>query len=77
VVEIRRLGESSGGLQTLVDEIEMFSDWSGMEVKIVKSSGMWVGLRNIRKKLILFTESIQVEVIFKFWDYLKNELIYS
>jgi hypothetical protein len=27
--------------------------------------------------LILFTESIQVEVIFKFWDYLKNELIYS
>jgi hypothetical protein len=37
VAEIRRLGEPSGGAQTLLNAIETFSDWSGMEVKIVKS----------------------------------------
>ena len=29
----------------LLNAIEAFSDWIGMEVKIVKSCGMWVGLR--------------------------------
>ena len=53
VVEIRRLGETSGGDQTLPDVIEMFSDWIGMEVKIVKSSGMWVGLRKKDDRLDL------------------------
>jgi hypothetical protein len=43
VAEIRRLG--SGGAQTLFHAMEMFSEWSGMEVKIVKSCVMWVGLR--------------------------------
>ena len=28
----------------LLNAIEVFSDWSGMEVKIVKSCDMWVGL---------------------------------
>ena len=37
VAEIRRLGEPSGGGHTLLDAIEMFCDWSRMEVKIVKS----------------------------------------
>ena len=44
VVEIRRLGVLSGGAQMLLNSIEEFSNWSGMEVKIVKSSGMWVGV---------------------------------
>ncbi len=45
MAEIRRLGEPNGGAQTLLNAIETFSDWSGMEVKIVKSYVMWVGLR--------------------------------
>ena len=43
VAEIRRLGDPSGGAQMLLNVIEEFSNWNGMEVKIVKSSGMWVG----------------------------------
>ena len=43
VVEIRRLGVPSGGAQMLLHALEEFSKWSGMEVKIVKSCGMWVG----------------------------------
>ncbi len=27
----------------LLNVIEEFSDWSGMEVKVVKACGMWVG----------------------------------
>jgi hypothetical protein len=53
VTEIRRLGEPSGGAQTLLNVIETFSDWSGMEVKIVKSCGMWVGLRKKDDRLDL------------------------
>ncbi len=53
MAEIRRLGEPSGGAQTLLDAIEMFSDWSGMEVKIVKSCDMWVGLRKKDDRLDL------------------------
>ncbi len=43
VAEIRRLGVPSGGAQQLLNAVEEFSNWSGMEVKIVKSCGMWVG----------------------------------
>jgi hypothetical protein len=43
VSEIRRLGDPSGGAQMLLNVIEEFPDWRGMEVKIVKSSGTWVG----------------------------------
>jgi hypothetical protein len=43
VAEIRRLGVPSGGVQLLLNAIEEFSNWSVMEVKIVKSCGMWVG----------------------------------
>ena len=37
IAEIRRLGNPSGGAQTLLNAIEALPDWSGMEVKIVKS----------------------------------------
>ncbi len=43
IVEMRRLGDPSGGAQVLLNVIEKFSNWSGMEVKVVKSCGMWVG----------------------------------
>jgi len=37
------MGVPSGGAQLLLNTVEEFSNWSGMEVKIVKSCGMWVG----------------------------------
>lgn len=45
IAEVRRLGDPSGGAQTLLNAIEEFSNWSGMEVKVVKSCGMWVGAK--------------------------------
>ena len=49
IAEIRRLGDSSGGTQMLLNAIEEFSDWSGMTVKVVKSCGMWVGVKRDEK----------------------------
>jgi hypothetical protein len=37
----------------LLNAIEAFSNWSGMEVKIVKSCGMWFGLRKQDERLPL------------------------
>ena len=45
IAEVRRLGDPSGGAQTLLNVIEEFSNWIGMEVKVVKSCGMWVGAK--------------------------------
>ncbi len=44
VSEIRRQGVPCGGELLLLKVVEEFSNWSGMEVKIVKSCGMWVGV---------------------------------
>ena len=38
------MGDQSAGAQTLLNAIEKFSSWNGMEVKVVKSCGMWVGV---------------------------------
>jgi hypothetical protein len=54
VAEIRRLGVPGGGAQMLLNVIEEFSNWSGMEVKIVKSCGMWAGAeRDLKLPLAL------------------------
>jgi hypothetical protein len=45
IAEIRRLGDPCSGAQMLLNTIEAFSHWSEMEVTIVKSCGVWVGLR--------------------------------
>ncbi len=37
ITEVRRLGDPSGGEQTRLNAIKEFSNWSGMEVKVVKS----------------------------------------
>ena len=42
IAEIRRLGDPCGGAQMLLNTMEAFSHGSGMEVKIVKSCGVWV-----------------------------------
>ncbi len=64
VAEIRRLGVPSGGAQLLLDAIEDFSNWSGMEVKIVKSCGMWVGAaRDPQLPLTLSFKKQQLKII--------------
>ncbi len=64
VTEIRRLGVPGGGAQMLLNVIEEFSDWSGMEVKIVKSCGMWVGdERDLKLPLTLTFREQQMKIV--------------
>ena len=55
IAEVRRLGDPIGGAQMLLNAIEEFSNWSGMEVKVVKSCGMWVGANRDEKLLLKLT----------------------
>jgi hypothetical protein len=64
VSEIRRLGVPSEGVQMLLNAIEEFSNWSGMEVKIVKSCGMWVGAeRDLKLPLTLVFREQQLKIV--------------
>ncbi len=64
VSEIRRLGVPSGGAQTLLNAIEEFSNWSGMEVKIIKSCGMWVGAeRDLKLALTLVFREHHLKIV--------------
>ena len=64
VAEIRRLGIPSGGAQMLLHALEEFSTWSGMEVKIVKSCGMWVGAeRDMQHPLTLTFREQQLKIV--------------
>jgi hypothetical protein len=64
VVEIRRLGVPGGGEQMLLNVIEEFSNWSGMEVKIVKSCGMWAGAeRDLKLPLTLVFREQQLKIV--------------
>jgi len=63
IAAIRRLGGPSGGAQTLLDTIEEFASWSGMEVKIVKSCGMWVGARGPQLPLALSFKGQQLKIV--------------
>jgi hypothetical protein len=64
VAEIRRLGVPSGGSQLLLIAVEEFSNWSGMEVKIVKSCGMWVGAAwDLQLPLALSFREQQLKII--------------
>jgi len=63
IAEIRRLGDPSGRAHRLLNVIEDFSNWSGMEVKVVKSCGMWVGVeRNKRLPLKLTFREQQLKI---------------
>jgi hypothetical protein len=64
VEEIRRLGVPGGGAQMLLGVIEEFSNWSGMEVKIVKSCGMWAGAeRDLKLPLTLVFRGQQLKIV--------------
>ncbi len=64
VEEIRRLGVPGGGAQMLLNVIEEFSNWSGMEVKIVKSCGMWAGAeRDLKLPLTLVFREQQLKIV--------------
>ncbi len=64
VAETRRLGVPSGGAQRLLQALEEFSKWSGMEVKIVKSCGMWVGAeRDLKLPLTLKFREQQLKIV--------------
>jgi hypothetical protein len=66
IVEIRRLGDRNGGVQMILNVIEEFSNWSGMEVKVVKSCGMWVGVkRDERLSLKLTFREQQLKLMTK------------
>jgi hypothetical protein len=48
----------------LLNVIEEFSNWSGMEVKIVKSCGMWVGAeRDLKLPLTLTFREQQLKIV--------------
>ena len=55
IAEIILLGDPSAGAQILLNAIEEFSNWSGIEVKVVKSCGMWVGLKRDEKFFLNLT----------------------
>ncbi len=64
MAEIRRLGVPGGGAQMLLNVIEEFSNWSGMEVKIVKSCGMWAGAeRDLKLPLTLVFRGQQLKIV--------------
>ncbi len=64
VAEIRRLGVPSGGVHQLLNAVEEYSNWSGMEVKIVKSCGMWVGSAwDLQLPLVLSFREQQLKII--------------
>jgi hypothetical protein len=64
VAQIRRLGVPGGGAQMLLNVIEEFSTWSGMEVKIVKSCGMWAGAeRDLTLPLTLVFREQQLKIL--------------
>ena len=48
----------------MLKKIEEFSNWSGMEVKIVKSCGMWVGsVWELQLPLVLSFREQQLKII--------------
>ena len=50
----------------ILNAIEEFSNWSGMEVKVVKSCGMWVGVkRDERLSLKLTFREQQLKIMTK------------